>query len=160
MPSTSPLSRAENPATPGIVKVRINAAGKRTIGWVQLPQDVHRVSDVLNGLQSFLELQDEFAPETREMIAKEAVSYVEAVEEPPLSERHKQHGTFHPVVVELAAPEVTLEAELFVADHRTPANVLNDTRPFINLRNVKFRGSDEHYGFLAVGKKQIIAVTL
>ncbi len=42
-----------------IIKVRVNASGKRTIGYAHLLPEHHRISDILNGNDDYLVLQQE-----------------------------------------------------------------------------------------------------
>ena len=144
-----------------IVKVRVNASGKRAIGYVDLPAEHQRISDILNGPEDYLMLRQEERPlpsDERGIVAifNEAISYVEALEEPERSKSLRREGKFHPVTAELKEPAVTIQAELFVPENGTIRAVLNGPRRFINLRNVRFINSIEKYGYLAVGKKQII----
>ena len=52
----------------------------------------------------------------------------------------------------------TLRGEFFVPENSTLKAALNKIRRFVNLREVKFVSSPEHYGFLAVGKQEIIMI--
>ena len=62
------------------------------------------------------------------------------------------------VQLELAVPRAVLRANIFVPEGRTLADVLNDERRFVSLRNVAVQDSVETYQYLAVGKRQIVVV--
>ena len=144
-----------------LVKVRINASGKRLVGCLQLPPAC-RTSDLLNGPEPFLVvLPDEYAvlgeSTHSHAVAKRAISYVEALEEPTSSSPQKpDSGAFCSVMAELHEPETQVLAEVFVPEGATVMDVLNDPRPFISMRNVHFSNFVERYSFLAVGKSQLI----
>ena len=145
-----------------LVKIRVNASGKRLVGCLRLPEHTPRTSDLLNGPEPFLEiLPDEYAVlggegKHRHAVAKHAVSYVEALEEPARRPQQPNGGVFCPVVAELHEPETQVLAEVFVPEGLTLLDVLNDQRPFVSLRNVHFSNFVERYSFLAVGKNQLI----
>ena len=145
-----------------LVKVRINASGKRLVGCLRLPGPEVRTSDLLNGPEPFLVvLPDEYAIlgecKTSHAVAKHAISYVEALEEPKRGGTHTPgEGAFCPVAAELHEPETQVLAEVFVPEGRTVMDVLNDPRPFISMRNVHFSNFVERYSFLAVGKSQLV----
>ncbi len=147
-----------------LVKVRINASGKRLVGCLRLPEQASRTSDLLNGPEPFLVvLPDEYAIlgecKTRHAVAKQRISYVEALEEPKRGGPHAPDGgTFCPVVAELHEPETQVLAEVFVPEGQTVMDVLNDPRPFISMRNVHFSNFVERYSFLAVGKSQLVVL--
>ena len=135
------------------VRIRTNVSGERLIGVVDLPSEPgSRLSDLLNAPEPFLHVQlvDDTAAVA---IRKTSISYIEALEEPPMS-GHVPLGTFHSVVAEFSPPVQPLRGELFVAATANLLDVLNDPRPFVNLRNVVVIDSFEHYKFLAVGKHQ------
>ncbi len=139
------------------VKVRLNASGTRLIGYVQLRPHENRISDRLNDGDAFFVLD---TPDSVEggaqcvAVFKDAVSYVEALEEPERLHRRRIAGDFHWVTVELIRPKATLMGELFVPRGAAVTDGLNDCRRFINLKNVTFSDSNEQYGFLALGKSQ------
>ena len=146
-----------------VVKVRVNASGKRVIGYVDLSDQYNRISDILNGPEtSFLVHLEETPSDLKNnnyyIIQKDAISYVEALEEPQKQDYLRQEGSFQPVTVELIEPNVQMQAELFVLQEKNVFESLNDSRPFINLRHAHFVDSFEEYKFLAVGKKQVILV--
>jgi hypothetical protein len=152
------------------VKVRINATGKRLIGYVDLlaptyPVDRRtehpRISDVLNGPDFFLLIQEEEEPSALEnddfrAIPKDALSYVEALDEPENPPALCLEGTLRKVTVELERPAMSLQGELFVPYDCKTSDVLNDPRRFISLRNVQFLDSVERYDYLAVAKRSIV----
>jgi len=149
---------------PHIVKLRINASGKRVIGFVNLAETYDRVSDLLSSADPFLLV----SPERKSLaeggddavaILKDAASYVEALEEQRSSALSAPAaGAFQEVQLELAVPRAVLRANIFVPEGRTLADVLNDERRFLSLRNVEVQGSVETYRYLAVGKRQIVVV--
>jgi hypothetical protein len=148
-----------------VVKVRINASGRRLIGCIELPEGYERISDVLNSPDPCLlltphePLAAERGEDGSQVIFKDAVTYLEAVEEPrPPSSPHPA-GEFRPVVAELREPEAQqVIAEIFVPEGQTLLQILSDARPFINLRNVHFTNFVERYAFLAISKRQLILV--
>lgn len=150
--------------TPRVVKVRINASGKRLIGCVALPALHARISDVLNASEPCL-LLTPYGPmlpnrgEGPQVVFKDAITYLEALEEPRWERLEPPGGEFRPVVAELRGPEPEqLLAEVFVPAGQTVFDVLADPRPFVSLRNVHFVNFVERYAFLALGKKQLIVV--
>ena len=148
-----------------IVRVRVNISGKRLIGYVSLPPgEFSRCSDVLNGSEPYILIQDqEVPPETGKglfrAISKASISYVEVLTEPGFQRKSPQ-GAFQAITLRLKEPAVTISGELFVPQPGTAMDVFNDARRFINLQNVGFRGSVEAYGFLAVGKAQAYFIEL
>ena len=148
-----------------VVRVRINASGKRLIGYVPLPPgEFSRLSDVLNGAEPYILIRDQEAPSVpgkgqSRAILKDTISYVEVVVEPGF-QRKSPKGVFEAVTLSLREPAVTVSGELFVPQPATVMDVINDSRRFINLRNVGFRNSVEAYGFLAVGKAQAHLIEL
>lgn len=146
------------------VKVRINASGKHVTGSIELAEGVHRVSDILNGPGPCIMLTPEEAAVTsREegprLIFKDAISYLEIVEEPKTGTRAARAGEFRPVVAELRTSEPQqIIAEVFVPDGQCLLDVFSDPSPFVNLRNVHFSNFIERYPYLAVSKSQIALV--
>ena len=147
------------------VKVRINAFGRRLIGCVELSEEKRRVSDLLNDSSPCLLLLPHEPLGTArdndgtQVIFKDAITYLEAVEEPKAGPAHRASGEFRSVVAEIRELEPQqLLAEIFIPSGQTLLEVLSDERPFISLRNVHFTNFVERYGFLAVGKNQLILV--
>lgn len=137
------------------VKVRINAAGKRIIGILAIPPPYSRVSDFLNSHDDFLLIKQEhdaFA------IAKDAISYLEALSEGKDTGSRPTTGTFHSVTAALKDRTGTLDGEMFVPEGADLMSTLGKIRRFINLRNVNFVDSPEHYDFLAIGKQELIFI--
>ncbi|MBI5441365.1 MAG: hypothetical protein HY900_09165, partial [Deltaproteobacteria bacterium] len=133
-----------------VVKVRINASGRRVIGCIELAKGDRRVSDVLNGPGPCILLSpDDPAVACREeegshVIFKDAISYLEAVEEPRPGLRAASPGEFRPVIAELRNPEPQqIIAEVFVPEGQCLLDVFSDPRPFLNLRNVPADEADE-----------------
>lgn len=147
-----------------MVKVRINASGKRVIGSVVLPEGFERISDVLNDQSNWLEVLPVDAGISKkvqgsQVMVKEAITYVEAIEEPRQHTSALHCGRFVPVVVEMKEPAPQqLVAELFVPYDETLFDVLSDGRKFVCMRNVHFPNFVERYPFLAVNKKALILV--
>lgn len=149
---------------PLIVKVRINASGKRLIGCVELPPGMERVSDLLNSPSHCLLLSTAGMippgkkPENQ-IVFKHAITYLEAIEEPKFHTSSHHGGSFMPVVGELLEQSAQqIIAEIFIPFGMTLYEVMNDPRNFICLRNVHFSNFVERYPFLAVGKKHLIVV--
>jgi hypothetical protein len=147
-----------SPQSERLVKVRVNASGRRLIGLVTLASDEYRISDRLNNGDPFLFLEaveslDE-GETGRRAILKDALSYVEALEEPDRPHSLREEGTFLRVTVELTKPAATLHGEVFIPAGKTIEDTLNDHRRFINLRDVSFTDSREEYGYLGLGKTQ------
>ena len=146
------------------VRLRVNAAGKRIIGVISLVERHNRASDLLNEPSHFFTLRDDGEggggdqPDT--LLRKSAISYVEIVNEPERLRGLVPAGDFRFVTVQLRRPSIVMEGELFVSAEVSVEDVLNDTRPFLNLRSVAIRDSRERYSYLAVGKDQIISVAL
>lgn len=143
-----------------VVKLRVNAAGSRRIGDIHLRSQQNRASDLLNEPTEFLSLHDEVSSDgscSESLLRKSALAYVEIVNEPSKSSNGAIEGSFRLVAVHLARPELTLDGELFVPAGFAVEAVLNDDRPFLNLRNVSIRGTNEAYSYLAVGKGQLVA---
>jgi hypothetical protein len=146
-----------------VVKIRVNASGRRIIGFVRLPPETYRISDVLNGPDPYLSLEDEEDPRSHAAVTailKDCVSYVEAVEEPETPARLRRQGTFRLIVVELREPPAAVAGELFLPGSKSALEVLNDSRLFINLRNAQFLKSHERYTYVAIAKKQAVQVQL
>ena len=148
-----------------VVRVRVNVSGKRFIGFVPLPPgEFSRFSDVLNGAEPYLLLRDQEAPPElgtglSQAVLKDAISYVETLVEPGFQRKAPQGG-FQAITLSLGERAVTLSGELFVPLPGTVTEVFNDSRRFMNLRNVGFPDSVEAYGFLAVGKAQAHIIEL
>lgn len=142
---------------PRVVRVRVNASGLRIIGFVHLPDEVYRTSDVLNSAAPYLLVQDTDEPSPLEKggfraVLKDSISYVEALEEPSAPDGLRRAGMFTVIAVELRSPALRMEGVIFTPEGETPYEVVNDSRRFISLRNVQFHKSVERYDFLAVGK--------
>ena len=144
------------------VRLRVNAAGKRIIGVISLIERHNRASDLLNESSPFFTLRDDTdgAGNAVTLLRKSAISYVEIVNEPERLRGLVPAGAFRFVTVQLEHPAVVLEGELFVPASESVEDVLNDRRPFLNLRSAAIRDSRERYSYLAVGKEQIISVDL
>lgn len=137
------------------IKVRINASGKRIIGIVAIPPPHFRVSDYLNSHDDFLRVKQEGA---EIVVAKDAISYLEALEEGEDTGSRPRSGEFRKVTVTLKNQAGTLRGEVFVPEDSTLQVSLNKIRRFVNLRHVRFISSPEHYDFLAVGKQEVIMI--
>jgi len=137
------------------IKVRVNASGKRIIGILAIPPPHFRVSDYLNSHDDFIRVKQE---KSEIIIAKDAISYLEALQEGEDTGSRPRSGDFHTVTVTLKNHAGTLEGEVFVPQESTLQASLNKLRRFVNLRDVHFVNSPERYGFLAVGKQEIIMI--
>ena len=144
---------------PRAVHVRINVCGERIIGWVDLPPVTSsRCSGLLNDEDRYLTVRVDSASKSETIaLNKEVISYVEVVGEPRTTHWNIP-GVFHPVVIELTRPDVVLHGELFILADTEVADVLNDSRRFISVRNAQFVDALEAYAFLAMGKAQTRAV--
>jgi hypothetical protein len=137
------------------VKVRVNASGRRLIGIIVIPPPHFRISDFLNSHDEFLLVKQE---KTDTVLEKNAVSYLEALEEGQDSGSRPAKGSFHRVVVTLKNHVGSLEGELFIPEGSNLLGTLNKLRRFVNLRNVSFVNTPEKYEFLAIGKQEIIMI--
>jgi hypothetical protein len=137
------------------VKVRVNASGKRIIGILAIPPPHFRVSDYLNSHDDFLRVKQE---KSEIIVAKDAISYLEALEEGEDDGSRPRSGEFHVVTVTLKNHAGTLKGKVFVPRDGTLQASLNKVRRFVNLRDVRFVSSPEQYGFLAVGKQEVIMI--
>ena len=133
----------------------MNLGGTRLIGYVQLPAELRRISDVLNEPEPFLLVADDdprfldHEKTTSKAVLKRSISYLEPLEE-PARPAAQLSGSFHPVSIDLQDLHKTVQGELFVPEGRTVAAVLNATRGFINLRHATILDSVEKYSYLAV----------
>lgn len=139
-----------------VVKVRVNASGRRVIGIVAYDPLYPRFSDFLNSVERFLLVKQERATVA---VHKEALSYLEALEERPGEFRHVPGGFRH-VEIELRARQGTLAGELFFPEDAEIGDLLGDGRLFLSLRDVSVLGAVERYGFLAVPKSAILLLSV
>lgn len=137
------------------VKVRVNALGTRVIGTIDVPPPHFRVSDYLNSHDDFLVVRQEGA---ENLIAKDAISYLEALEEGEDAGSRPSSGGFHPVTIVLREHIGTLNGEMFIPEGLNLPAALNRARRFIKVRNVSFTDSREKYDFLAVSKQEIVMI--
>lgn len=137
------------------VRVRVNALGTRLIGAISVPPPHFRVSDYLNSHEEFL-LVDQDGIEI--LVAKDAISYLEALEEGSDKGSRPSKGDFQPVTAVLRERIGTLAGEIFIPDGSTLQAALNRSRRFIKLRNVRFVNLPEHYNFLAIGKNALVSI--
>lgn len=152
-------------AVPGkSIHVSINASGKRIVGSIELPVGFNRLSDLLNAPDPAIcvtaieqELTQKRLPV--QVIFKESITFVEAMDEPRHTPPAPPTGLFAPIVGELIGSEgAQLLAELYVPEGMTLFEVLNDPKWFVIMRNVHFSNFMEKYTFLAVNKKALILV--
>ena len=151
--SETTTSRASSVHSLRVVRLRVNAAGSRRIGEIRLRSQQNRASDLLNEAVDFMTLHNEVSSEganSESLLRKSSVSYIEIVNEPLKVSKVVPDGAFRLVAVHLAKPEIVLDGELFVPRGFAPEAVLNDNRPFLNLRKVAIRDSNEAYSYLAV----------
>lgn len=150
-----------------VVKMRINASGKRIIGFVELyakdPRTTHpRISDILNSAEPFLLIRDEEDSSADnggfQAIPKDSLSYVEALDEPDNPSWLCNEGMLRTISLELREPVATVRGELWVPNEGNVSEVLNDSRRFINLLNVEFVNSVERYKYLAISKSHVVVL--
>ena len=150
--------------TPRRVKVRLSFEGRRYIGYLELPEGVYRVSDVLNDPSPFLKLievssLEPLNPNSYLAVRKSGISYVQALEEVENPKRLVEEGTFVPVIVKLRMIQTRIAGHAFVPQNEKDIiHFLNLSRPFLNLKDVEILGTAERYEYLAVGKNQIAFV--
>ena len=150
-----------------IVKLRINASGKRIIGhverYVKDARTTHpRISDILNSAEPFLLIRKEEDSSVDEggfqAIPKDSLSYVEALDEPENPSWLRNEGTLRTISLELREPVATMRGELWVPSEGKVSEVLNDSRRFISLLNVEFVNSVERYKYLAISKSHVVVL--
>ncbi|HXV62761.1 MAG TPA: hypothetical protein VEK15_18830 [Vicinamibacteria bacterium] len=150
-----------------IVKLRINASGKRIIGFVDLfakdAGTTHpRISDILNNVEPFLLIREaeDSAGEERgfQAIPKDSLSYVEALDEPENPAWLCKAGDRRRITVELREPSATVKGDILVPTGSKLSEVLNDSRRFINVLSAEFVDSVERYRYLAVNKSHVVAL--
>ena len=96
-----------------IVRVRVNASGKRLIGYVDLSADESsRFSDVLNNSDAYIQIREQPYASTpgqveAQAVFKDSISYIEVLEE-PTSQKRLLPGIFHTVTAEFKEPAVAL----------------------------------------------------
>jgi hypothetical protein len=137
------------------VRVRANALGTRLTGTISVPPPHFRVSDYINSHEDFLMVDQEGI---EILVAKDAISYLEALEEGIDKGSRPSKGGFQPVTAVLRERIGTLEGEMFIADGATLQAALNRSRRFIKLRNVRFVNLPEQYEFLAIGKNALVSI--
>jgi len=145
--------------------VRVNFGGRRYVGVVALPEGVLRMSDVLNDGSHFLHLEDahtrDGAPAGGLCLNKGSISYIQALEESSTgSPSLRREGGFVTVDVAMATLDHVIRGRLFVPDGASAAEVLNDERNFISLRDAEVVGTPEKYPFLAICKAQVVSVAV
>lgn len=137
------------------VKVRVNASGRRIIGIVVYDTLYARFSDFLNSIDPFLVLKQEHGVLA---VQKDAISYLESLEEQGTSRHAPTPGEFRRVELELHEHEGSLAGEIFFPEGTTLVDVLNDERRFLSLREISFSHSVERYHYLAVAKKAVVVL--
>jgi hypothetical protein len=137
------------------VKVRVNALGTRVVGTMEVPPPHFRVSDYLNSHRDFLLVRQEG---TEHLIAKDAISYLEALEEGEDTGSRPSNGHFLPVTIVLREHIGTLKGEIFLPEGTDLPAALDKARRFIKVRGVTFAESHETYDFLAVSKQEIVMI--
>lgn len=147
-----------------LVKVMVNAYGRKLIGSVPLPDGVERVSDVLNNQDQCILMvgaEPHLAGRSNgdQIIFKDSITYLESLDEPKPHTSSGHGGTFLPVVGELRGHDPQqIVAEIFLPYGLTLFDVLNEPRQFVSMRNVHFVNFLERYPFLAINKRQLILV--
>src|SRR3990172_3805239 len=99
------------------VKVRINVAGSRYVGYVHVLPPKTRISDVLNNEGDFMTVVevdsvDAVAKDDQLIINKEQVSYVQALEEFSRNYTGIHTGSF--VGVKIRITDVTIAGDIFL----------------------------------------------
>ena len=143
-------------------KIRVSVAGSRYIGYVNLPEGIDRMSDLLNNRKLFLKIQNpssyEPVQENSEFIInKEYIDYVQVLDETRLVLAHRIPGAFHKIRVKTTSIEII--GELFVPDTgETPMDVVNDDRLFLSIKDADIISTPEKYTFLGISKRRICTV--
>lgn len=137
------------------VRVRVNALGTRVVGTIEVPPPHFRVSDYLNSHRDFLLVIQDGG---ENLIAKDAISYLEALEEGEDAGSRPSSGEFLPVAIVLREHIGTIRGEIFLPDGTDLSAALDRARRFIKVRNATFEESHEKYGFLAVSKQEIVMI--
>ena len=137
------------------VKVRVNALGTRVVGTMDVPPPHFRVSDYLNSHKDFLLVRQD---DSESLIAKDAISYLEALEEGEDAGSRPSSGEFLKVTVILREHIGTLNGEIFIPEGGDLAAALDRARRFIKVRGVTFAESKERYEFLAISKQEIVMI--
>ena len=144
------------------VKIRVSVAGNRYIGYVNLPDGIDRMSDLLNNSKLFLRIQNpssyEPVQENSEFIInKEYIDYVQVLDETPLVLANRISGSFHKIRVKTTSIEII--GELFVPHTgELPMDVVNDDRLFLSIKDADIVNTPEKYSFLAISKRRICTV--
>lgn len=145
-----------------IVKIRVNVAGSKYIGYVKIPEGVDRMSDLLNSRKPFLKLKNLSSYESIQVdsdfiINKGHIDYVQVLEEAPLAEANKIPGTFSKIRVKTLNLEIL--GWLFVPDTGdSPMGIVNDDRLFLSIKNAEITGTPEEYTYLGIAKRKICTV--
>jgi hypothetical protein len=145
------------------VRVRVNFSGRRYVGFVTIPEGVVRVSDVLNDGSHFLHLVEaqtrDGAPAGALALNKGSITFIQALEEPtPVIPALRRKGEFVPVEVSMSPEQSTIRGRIFVPDGATAAEVLDDKRNFLSLRDVEVVATRERFPYLALSKAQVVSV--
>ena len=143
--------------------MRVNVSGRRYVGVVIIPDEVTRVSDVLNDGSPFLYLQEAQArdgsPSGGLALNKGSITFIQALEEPrPGNPSLRPKGGFVTVEVALSHMDSVIRGNIFLPDGLTAADILNDERNFVSLGEAQVVGTGETFPFLALSKAQVVSV--
>jgi hypothetical protein len=144
------------------VKIRVSVEGNRYIGYVDIPEGVDRISDLLNTRRPFLKIQNPSSHESIQkdsdlIINKDHIDYVQVLEEPAMPEENKVPGTFFKIRVKTLSIEIT--GLLFVPHSgETPMDIVNDERLFLSIKDAEIVNTPEEYSYLGISKRKICSV--
>jgi hypothetical protein len=144
------------------VKIRVSVEGCRYIGYVDIPEGLDRISDLLNTKRPFLKIQNPSSHESIKkdsdfIINKDHIDYVQVLEEPAMPEANKVPGTFYKIRVRTLSIEIT--GLLFVPlSGEEPMDIVNDERLFLSIKDAEIVDTPEEYFYLGISKRKICSV--
>lgn len=146
------------------VKVRINVAGKRYVGFVNVFHPITRVSDVLNNEEKFITLFevdaiDPLLEKAHLVINKKQIVFVQALEEFSRNYKGIHEGRF--VGVKIRTIDLLIEGNVFQPRdlvNQTFSALLSSQHYFLNVKDVVIPEKNEKYAFLAIGSSQICSL--
>ncbi len=145
-----------------VIKLRVSVDGNKYIGHVQLPDNVDRMSDLLNDKKPFLKIKNvsSYEPIRKDsefIINKEHIDYVQVLEETPLIVANKIPGSFYKIRVKTLNFEI--QGGLFVPSNgEMPMDIVNDDRLFLSIKEAEIINTPERYTFLGISKRKICTV--
>lgn len=145
-----------------IIKLRVSVDGNKYIGHVQLPENMDRMSDLLNDRKPFLKIKNVSSYESIQknsefIINKEHIDYVQVLEETPLIAANKIAGKFYKIRVKTMNSEI--QGHLFVPNNgEMPMDIVNDDRLFLSIKEAEIINTPERYTFLGISKRKICTV--